>query len=106
MTLNQKIFLATRYTIFWEKSPTHNKAAPKLNAWEQKIGKGGALKAPPPPDRIGLRSSTYDVTFFKLSHDLYFDFTFLGFGELQTRHARENDRLLDSDSSFSMVIHE
>ena len=33
-------------------SPTHNNAAPKLNACEQKIG-GGLLK-PPPPDRIGL----------------------------------------------------
>ena len=44
MTPNQKKIFATRcQTIFREKSPTHNNAAPKLNASEQKIGGGGVI---------------------------------------------------------------
>ena len=50
MTPNQKNFFDT---YFFEKSPTHNNAAPKINAWEQKIGGGGFYS--PPPDRIGLK---------------------------------------------------
>ena len=38
------------HTILLEKSPTHNNAAPILNAWEQKINFNL-----PPPDRIGLK---------------------------------------------------
>ena len=54
MTPNQKkIFRHTVLNYFVRKSPTHNNAAPKLNAWEQKVGGGGgAFKIP--PDRIGL----------------------------------------------------
>ena len=55
MTPHQKNFLPHGVKLFFgEKSPTHNNAAPKLNAWEQKIGGGGGLLKPPPPDRIGI----------------------------------------------------